>query len=305
MVSIKWLKKGKIFTAKKNHNWMMSHAALPFADKISNESYRIYFSSRDIKNRASIGFLEINIKNPKKIICLSNKPVLSPGSIGNFDDSGVLNSCIVSKKNKKFLYYTGWNLTNNVPFRWSIGLAVSIDGGKTFKKYSEGPILDRNYIDPYFIASPTVIIDKGLWKMWYISGNKWKLNDNGKWNAPYQIKYAESEDGINWNRKGIVCIKLRKDENGIGRSTIIKVKDEYRMWYPYSTDRYRIGYAESIDGIKWNRKDKLVGINISDKGWDSESIEYPSIFVHNKIKYMLYNGNGFGKTGFGYATSAQ
>tara|TARA_B110001454_G_scaffold161357_1_gene150805 strand:+ start:274 stop:1182 length:909 start_codon:yes stop_codon:yes gene_type:complete len=296
-----WIKKGLIFKINKKKKWMRTHSALPFADKISKDVFRIYFSSRDIKNKASIGFVEINIRNPKKIIQLSEEPVLTPGCTGSFDDSGVLNSCVVTKKNKKFLFYTGWNNTDNVPFRWSIGLAISTDGGKNFKKYSEGPILDRNYIDPYFIASPTVIIEKGLWKMWYLSGKKWALNDECKWEAPYQIKYAESEDGINWKRSGIVSIKLLNNEKGIGRTTVLKERGIYKMWYPYSINQYRIGYAESKNGKEWIRMDQKSGITVSKSGWDSNAIEYPCVFVHDKRKYMLYNGNNFGKSGFGIA----
>ena len=73
------------------------------------------------------------------------------------------------------------------------------------------------------------------------------------------------------------------------------------MWYSYSIDKYRIGYAESLDGIKWERKDEQVGITVSEFGWDSESIEHCYVFNHLNSKYMLYSGNDFGKSGFGIA----
>ena len=82
------------------------------------------------------------------------------------------------------------------------------------------------------------------------------------------------------------------------------------MWYSYraiedyrtnTANSYRIGYAESNDGISWVRKDDEVGIDISESGWDSEMIEYPMVFNYRGEKYMFYNGNGFGKNGFGYA----
>ena len=73
------------------------------------------------------------------------------------------------------------------------------------------------------------------------------------------------------------------------------------MWYCYAIDNYRIGYAESEDGIAWERKDDEVGIDISESGWDSEMIEYPFVFEHKGRKHMLYNGNEYGKEGIGYA----
>lgn len=77
------------------------------------------------------------------------------------------------------------------------------------------------------------------------------------------------------------------------------------MWFSSRADKtndtYRIRYAESDDGIKWIRKDEEVGINVSDKGWDSEMICYPFVFKHNNSHYMLYNGNSYGKSGIGLA----
>ena len=122
--------------------------------------------------------------------------------------------------------------------------------------------------------------------------------------AYYHIKYAESEDGIHWVRKGIVCINFKYEgETRIARPCVIKEDGIYKMWYCYGFGSYgyKIGYAESEDGIKWERKDEEAGIDVSESGWDSEMICYPFVFKHKGRKYMLYNGNEYGKTGFGYA----
>jgi len=301
-MSIKWIKKGLIFKPDGKFEWMKSHASLPFVDRIKGNVFRIYFSSRDSKNRSSVGYLEIDVLNPSKILFRTSRPVLSPGKIGTFDESGVMGSSLVSHDNKKYLYYTGWTLGKTMPYNWSIGLAISYDDGKTFQKYSDGPIFTKNPSDPYFVASPTVIFEKGVWKMWYISTNGW-LHRKGRLIAPYYIKYAESKDGISWNPKDGICIKLKPKEIGVGRASIVRANKIYKMWYSYSCGDYRIGYAESKNGVDWKRKDNLVGIDVSSKGWDSKSIEYPHVFENNKRKIMLYNGNDFGKTGFGYALS--
>jgi len=120
----------------------------------------------------------------------------------------------------------------------------------------------------------------------------------------YHLKYAESEDGIHWERKGIVCIDFKYEgETRIARPCVIKEDGIYKMWYCYAigSGGYRIGYAESEDGIRWERKDEEAGIDVSESGWDSEMICYPFVFEHKGRKYMLYNGNEYGKTGFGYA----
>jgi hypothetical protein len=298
---MEWIKKGVIFNPKNKFSWMKSYASLPIADKIDDGRFRIFFTSRNSKNYSLIGYVEIDIQNPTKILDISKKPILLPGRLGTFDDSGVMAASIVNHKNKKYLYYIGWNQGKNIPFRWAIGLAIGDSKGKKFKKISEGPILERDIVDPYFVSSPTVIKEKNVWKMWYISGTKWEKH-KGNLRNPYCLKYAESSDGIKWKRKDIVSLGFKnKSENRIGRASVLKEKEKYKMWYSYAGKSYRIGYAESSDGIKWKRKDAKVGINVSKKGWDSEMIEYSYVFKHKNQLYMLYNGNNYGQTGFGYA----
>ena len=298
---MKWQKKGLIFKVNKNSSWMNSHAAVPFADHIKDDIFRIYFSTRDIENRASIGFIDIDINEPTKILNISESPIISIGDLGTFDEFGVMGSSLVNFKGKKYLYYIGWNRSTSIPFRWSIGLAISTDGGNSFEKFSKGPILDRNHIDPYMVSYPTVIYENALWRMYYLSAIKC-LNEDGKFKVPYHIRYAESQDGINWIRNGIVAVDFKDpNEYAITRPSIIKENELYHMWYSYAINKYRIGYAISHNGIEWTRKDDKAGIDVSSSGWDSESIEHCYVFEHKNTKYMLYTGNDYGKTGFGYA----
>lgn len=301
--NIKWNKKGLIFSPDSKFSWMKTHAALPIARKLNNNTYRIFFSTRNAENMASVGFLDLDIENTTYIKNISTEPLLSPGAMGCFDDSGVMAHSIVEHEGKLFLFYTGWNRSVTVPFRWSIGLATSSDEGKTFQKYSNGPIMERNTIDPFFVASPTVIKDNGKWKMWYISGTRWVKEDQNLKNF-YHIRYAESNDGINWKREGKISIDFKDKETRIGRASVLVKDDVYMMWYSHAIDNYRIGYAISNDGINWIRKDEEVGIDISESGWDSQMIEYPFVFNHNDQLYMLYNGNNYGEDGFGLAVQS-
>ena len=305
---MKWIKKGLLITSNFGLEWMTTHAMIPFADHISRDSYRVYFGGRNSRNMSQIGYVEFDINHIEKILNITSEPVVSLGSLGSFDDSGVFPHWIVTFEGKKYLYYTGWMQGLRVPYYASIGLAVSQDGGKTFTKISRAPILERNDIDPYMMHSPCVLIENGVWRMWYSSCVGWKENDDSP-KPRYHIKYAESFDGINWKRDGSVCIDFKSSEEwAIARPCVLK-EDIYKMWYSYRNDKftvggignYRIGYAESIDGIKWKRKDDQVGIDVSKSGWDSEMVGYAFVFKHNEGKYMLYNGNRYGKEGIGYA----
>lgn len=298
---MKWEKLGLVYCAAKEKEWMQSHAAVPFAEHLEGDLFRIYFTTRDANNRSYTNYLIVNINYPNTIIKISDKPVLSPGTLGSFDDSGTMGSWLVEHRGKKFLHYIGWNLGVTVPFRNSIGLAESLDGGVSFERVFEGPILDRTKNEPHFCSNSCVFIENELWKMWYISCVGW-FELNGTVMHKYHIKYATSLDGIEWERDGTIAIDFSsEDEYAISRPCVVKSGDLYRMWYSFRGESYRIGYAESNDGIEWVRKDSDVGIDVSLDGWDSEMIEYPYVFKHKSELYMLYNGNGYGKTGFGLA----
>lgn len=295
-----WIKKGLIFAPDQRSDWLYSHAALPVVDRVG-ESYRIYFSSRDKQGRAQIGFLETEPGTIDKVRRVSDEPVIALGPLGAFDDSGVTTSWIVDHEQKKYHYYSGWSLGVTVPFYFFVGLAISNDGGETYQRVSSGPILERNAIDPYLTASPCVLVEDGKWRMWYVSGSGWEMHDDRPRHR-YHIKYAESVDGIRWEREGIVCIDYQSaDEYAFARPCVIKEAGVYKMWYSYRGASYRIGYAESADGREWTRKDQESGISVSESGWDSEMIEYPYVFQHQGQRYMLYNGNDYGKSGIGLA----
>jgi len=302
---MKWQKMGLVFRPESRYNWMVSHASLPIAVHLGEDIYRIYFSSRDKLNRSHVGYIEIDINEPDKILYLTPEPVLAPGPLGYFDDHGVMASSIVTYDNKMYLYYIGWNPGRGKLNYNSIGLVLSEDEGKTFHKPFKAPVLARSEYDPCFVASPLVMIEGNIWRLWYSSGIKCEIK-NKQFKSYYHMKYAESADGVNWERKGIVCIDFKdKAETNIARPCIIKEDGLYKMWYPCNRGQgYRIGYAESEDGIKWQRKDEEVGIDVSESGWDSEMIVYPWVFVHKGRKYMLYNGNRFGKEGLGLAVEA-
>lgn len=300
-----WKKYGLILDPKK-YPFLGTHAALPIADKIYDDKYRIYFTSRDKNNHSQVFFIEVNLHNLKQIDKISSKPILTPGKLGSFDENGVMASSLITYNKKKLLYYIGWNRRINIPYHNSIGLAISTDNGKTFHRYSDGPIIERNVMEPYFSASCYVIKENRVWKMWYLSNIEWR-KINHEIRPKYHIKYAESSDGISWERKGIVAIDFKdKNEWAISRPCVLKENSKYKMWYSYRGKiNYRIGYAESNDGISWERKDRQVGITPSRTGWDSSMIEYPFVIKNKNRMYMFYNGNDFGKTGFGYATMEQ
>jgi hypothetical protein len=303
-----WKKKGLIYNVGGQFDWNKSHAQVPVVDILSDR-LQIYYATRNSSGKSNTSFIEVEKENPQKIIFENQKPILDLGNLGAFDDSGIMPTSIINVGSKKYLYYIGWTTRLTVPYQNAIGLAISEDYGKTFCKLSEGPIVSINYVEPYFSGTSFVLIDNGLFKMWYLSCIKWEMFE-GKPEPIYNIKYSESEDGINWKQTGKVAIELNEDEGGLVSASVIKQGNRYKMWFGKRKkscyrnnfeNTYRIGFAESIDGMNWERKDNLAGIDISESGWDSEMISYPYTILYDSKLLLFYNGNGFGKTGFGYA----
>tara|TARA_B110001452_G_scaffold12066_1_gene9913 strand:+ start:1621 stop:2517 length:897 start_codon:yes stop_codon:yes gene_type:complete len=291
-----WKKLGLIYNAD-------NYSSVPIGHFISKNIIRIFCSRRDAENQSTPFFIDYNLESIK----ILNKQVinLDLGDAGTFDENGIMPTSLIIINSKLYLYYIGWNSGGSTPFRNAIGLAMSFDNGLTFKKHSNGPILDRSIYDNCFVASNCVIKDNGIYKMYYLSCGEW-LNNNGKLKHKYNIKYAESNDGINWKREGIVAIDFKyKHEYAISVPRVVKEDDIFKMWYSYrgieESDSYRIGYAESNDGKVWNRKDDEIIFTGENESWDSKMMCYPFIYDYNKNRFMLYNGNEYGKSGIGLA----
>jgi hypothetical protein len=299
---LRWTKKDRIFTPPGGAPFVASHAALPVVDA-GESGDRVYWSGRDKSGRARIASFETDLLEPGRGIRVAPRPVLDLGPLGAFDDSGVTSSCLVTVGKRKYLYYTGWSLGVTVPFYLFIGLAISEDGGETFHRVSPAPILPRSAADPYLTASPWVLVEKGRWRMWYVSGTGWKPGSKRAAHA-YHIQYAESDDGVRWRSDGRVCVTYAAaDEHSFARPCVVPGRWGYRMWYSFRGERYRIGYAESVDGLAWDRKDDEAGIAASPSGWDSEMVCYPCVFSRSGRELMLYNGNDYGRTGIGLAVA--
>jgi len=304
-----WKKLNFHFKPPSDITWAVSHASVPTPLILNNTQVRIYYSTRDQLSRNRTGAVELKIIDESiEILNYSNKPILELGDEGHFDCDGIYGTSIVQKKEKVYFYYAGWNAGLRGLFYSSIGVAISEDMGKTFRKYSTAPILSRDSIDPWACMAPYVMNnDDGSWIMWYTSGIQIKTNNSGI-ESLYDIKTATSKDGVNWEKSGKTAISLGEKDTNIARSCVIYEENKYKAWYPYVSrglGQYRIGYAESDNGFKFERMDLDINAQISpslnSNSWDSLAVTYPFVFELNNNRYMLYNGNGFGKTGFGMA----
>jgi hypothetical protein len=300
---MRWKKVKQIFDPSSNLDCKLSHAAnpVPFVLNEDSEIVRVFFTYRNLNNVSHIGYVDFNFKNDFEIIKTNDKPLIGPGTLGLFDDSGTSMGYLIEFNQKFYLFYLAWNLRVTVPWLNTIGLAISSSIDGPFEKVGKVPIMDRSNEDPFSISYPSILREGNLFKMWYGSNLSWGRKQS---DMNHVIKYAHSIDLINWKRSNQIHIPLSHvNEYAISKPWVLRKRELYQMFYSCRgnthAETYRIGYADSPDGLNWTRKDHEIGIDISPLGWDSEMICYPSIFeLKNKI-YMLYNGNGYGKTGFG------
>ncbi len=280
--------------------------ALPAIERTSEDMLNLYYSPRDERGRAHIALAQLVLGADGGLAVAEHEaePVLSPGELGAFDDAGVTMSCVVEGEEGQgtLLYYTGWSLGVSVPFYFYAGLAVRRPGQRAFERVSRAPILERNTVDPYLTASPWVLRESdGVWRMWYVSCTRWEMVGDAPRHC-YHVRYAESTDGVNWQRDGQVAIDFKDEtEYAMGRPCVVRDEDRYRMWLCARGDTYRLGYAESADGVHWQREDGKTALSGSSEKWDSEMQAYPAVFDYGGRRYLLYNGNGYGRSGVGYA----
>ncbi len=302
---MKWKKLGVVWKPDGSMSWARTHASCPTPVWGKDGTLRVYIQCRDEKNVGRIGFVDLDPDDPLRVVNCAEKPVLDIGAPGTFDDNGVFQcSIVLAGDGRLLMYYVGFELCHRVRYRLLTGLAVSVDGGQRFERVKSTPILERSDSELLFRGGPFVLSDKGRYRMWYVAGSRW-LEIEGKSMPVYDLRYVESEDGIHWPDQGRVVLEIsEQDEHGFGRPFVISEGDRYKMFYSIrkkSLRQYRMGYAESDDGIKWIRKDDQIGLGVSPEGWDSEAVEYAAVVKPGERSFMFYNGNDFGATGFGVA----
>ena len=311
-----WIKLGKICdpTEFKLSNNCFEFAQSPQAI-VFDDFVRIYFSTRERdatgKYLSHVSFVDFD-KDFKKIIRVSDKTVIPLGKMGCFDEHGIFPMNVLRSGDKILAYFTGWNRKISVSADASIGLAISTDNGLTFQKNGDGPILTASLHEPFLVCDAFVAVFENVYHMWYIYGCRW-FNDHLEKEPQrvYKIVYATSSDGLNWHRDGIQLIDDILDENECqALPTVIWHNGLYRMYFCFrhatdfrnNKDRgYRLGYAYSPNLINWTRADNEAGIETTEGEWDSDMMCYPHIFRCNNKVFMLYNGNNFGRYGFGLA----
>lgn len=299
---MKWQKKGHIYGPSGTPNWAQNSALTPTPILLNPDTIRVYAGFRDSQGVSRIGFVDLDSNNPGKVLRVSENPALDIGQPGAFDDNGVILGDVIKVGDSLHMYYVGFQLVAKAKFLAFSGLAVSTDGGDSFKRVSTAPVLDRANEGIYIRAIHSVHQENGLFRAWYACDDGWELID-GKPYPRYQIRHASSVDGIHFDPDTQPCIPLSGDEYRIGRPRVFFIAGQRYMHFTWGTPQgdYFPGLAKSDDGLNWTRIDDQLGIALAPEGWDSQHLCYPALMQVNGRTLMFYNGNNMGSEGFGWA----
>jgi hypothetical protein len=247
----------------------------------------------------------------EEILSFGPYPLMNLGELGSFDEHGIFPIQPFRDKNGNLLASTtGWSRRVSTPTDSSIGLVKSENEGQSFTRVGIGPILAPLHNDPFLIADGIIFYDSDEYHMFYISGERWIDGPENK-ERVYKIRHATSKDLQNWNRdyKNVIADSLGLDECQ-ALPSVIRTEDGWLMAFCFreaigfrtdSSRGYRIGWAKSQDLHEWERIDDTHSISSHQSNWDSDMQAYPNLFRNQNGTFLLYNGNYFGRDGFGVA----
>lgn len=314
---MRWKKHGQIFNPADHSlaNGCITHAQSPQA-LVFDDFVRVYFSTRAAdangKFLSHVAFVDFE-KDLRTIIQVNTDTVLPLGALGAFDEHGIFPISPVRVGDRIYAYTTGWTRRVSVSVDTGVGLVISDDGGLTFQRQGDGPVLSASLQEPFLVCDAFVREFAGRFHMWYIFGTVWrrKTPDTPP-DRTYKIGHAVSDDGITWHKeeaRQIVPDRLGEDESQ-ALPSVIRIGERYHMFFGYRESfdfrsvkgrGYRIGHAWSADLHNWMRDDENPGLIVDAGTWDSDMQCYPHVFGCDGKTYLLYNGNSFGRDGFGLA----
>jgi hypothetical protein len=304
------MKSGKILSAESfpKFSWFQGPQVLQIEG-----GYRLFFSTRQIDANkyyySSVAYVDLNneFELIPKSICSS---VISRGELGTFDHDGIFPFHVFETRENRILgFICGWKRKMSVDIDMSIGISESHDGGNTFHRLGQGPILTANVNEPFLIGDPCVTLDAhGTYHMFYISGKDWLKSIEGTFERKYVVMHATSKNLFDWERDGSPILSNHISEEAQAMPTVVEIAGVFHMFYAFrnvfdfrsnSKNSYRLAhaYSNSLDG-PWNVSAWSFPTE-SIEDWNDEMQCYPHAFIMNQNICLLYNGNAFGRFGIG------
>lgn len=161
-----------------------------------------------------------------------------------------------------------------------------------FKKYNKNPVFGNEQTQTTFDAYVQKI--DNLYRMDF------------SWRSRKACAVTFSEDGINWSEPQITLSNNMQSgwEDNLNRNCVLFIDGIYKMWYTGQARGYSfIGYAESTDGINFERKCDTP-ILVPEYPYEKESVMIPCVMYDDSKYKMWYSaGETYEPNVIGYAES--
>jgi len=315
---MRWKKIGPIFDPARHRlpNGCATFAQSPQAT-VFDDFVRVHFSTRAVdpgngKYLSHVAYADFDHAF-SRVLRVSARAVIPLGALGTFDEHGIFPFHTVRRGDEIHAYTNGWSRRVSVSVETGVGLAVSRDGGETFVRRGDGPVLSATLHEPCLVGDAFVREYSGVLHMWYIFGTGWhRPGPDAPAERTYKIGHAVSTDGIDWRKdeaRQIIPDRLGPEESQ-ALPSVIDLGGRYLMAFCYrrSTDfrrnaarGYRIGHAWSDNLVDWVRDDESIALAAEPGEWDGDMQCYPHLVRVGGRVHLLYNGNAFGRDGFGAA----
>ena len=309
--SARWRREGLVLAPPADHAWWRSHAQAPTILPLTDRLWRVYFAAREGQPRSRILCADIDPGDAFRVLRVHPHPVLELGDTGAFDSHGMGPATALLCGDKVHLYYTGIVTRSDIPYQLAIGLGIS-DDGLHFRRVTDGPLLSTGPRDPLFVTTPCVRPTGDGFEMWYASGVDWRHVD-GTLEPFYVLRHTHSADGVIWSLASELALgHVSEQDAGLARPWVAAQADGRRLWYSRrGADRFRRPGAASYrlyqatinkDGMLKASEGPVMFENPPlPSDWDGWMQSYACIQPLGDDLIMLYNGDDFGRGGFGCA----
>ncbi|MDA0745139.1 MAG: hypothetical protein O2954_01380 [bacterium] len=284
------------------------------------DTYRMLYWGSDRQGLNYILQAETSIHSPNNWEP-AGEPLLGPQPETTHNCQGPGFPFLLPVENSPWLlYFVGWGYRPDGKLPNTTGVAISEDQGQSWRYHNEHPVLplDRDY-DREGTGSVWVLHEQGRFRMYYTAIGKYKpkpkdvQTGHGDIIPEIGIAYAESTDGIQWEKtEDNLIVKPRgfnvdPYEYICSKPCVIKTGSTYTMWVNTFGTAYRVHRLTSTNGKNWQWSERTGPDGEFHTGtqgaFDDQQRCYPTVIPENGTYRCWFTGNGFGKTGMGYAES--
>lgn len=300
---MQWDKLGLVWSAPSGSGLT---GALQPTPLLLGDRIRVFTGCRDAEGASSVWWVDLDPADPTRMLGEAGSAALTAGPPGTFDAAGVVPCAVVAVGDHARLYYAGYQPPTQPGERFRVfsGVATApVDGTEVFARLRAQPLLRTSADERLFRVVHSLVRSGNGWRCWYGAGREFRQG-RSKLLPVYDIRQMDSPDGLEFPDAGEVAVPLgAPDEHRVGRPYVVPHQGGYRMFFGAGTEEttYRLTFADSADGRSWRRHDGRLGLDVSPHGWDSEMIAYPSSVTTTAGTFLFYNGNGYGRDGFGVA----